>query len=41
VGAIAEHAGPRWSLGLGAAACAAAALVGVALLHRRKSIAMA
>jgi MFS family permease len=41
VGVIADHAGPRWSLGLGAAACAAATLVGLAVLHRGRSAAMA
>jgi MFS family permease len=37
VGAIAEHFGPRWSLGLGAAACGAAVLVGLALRRRERS----
>jgi hypothetical protein len=30
---IAEHAGARWSLGLGGAACGAAAVIGLALLR--------
>jgi MFS family permease len=33
VGVVADHAGPRWSLGVGAAACALAALVGITLLR--------
>jgi MFS family permease len=34
VGAIAQHAGPRWGLGLGAVACVVAALLGVSVLRR-------
>jgi MFS family permease len=37
VGALADGAGPRWSLALGALACAAAVLVGLALLYRARS----
>jgi MFS family permease len=37
VGVLADRAGPRWSLALGALACAAAVLVGLALLHRARS----
>jgi len=34
VGAVAEYLGPRWALALGAVACLAAALIGVAALRR-------
>ncbi|OJU84417.1 MAG: MFS transporter [Solirubrobacterales bacterium 70-9] len=34
VGAVAESLGPRWALGVGAAACFAAALLGAAALRR-------
>ncbi|HWB65352.1 MAG TPA: MFS transporter [Mycobacteriales bacterium] len=34
VGAVAEHVGPRWGLALGALACAAAALLGAAVVRR-------
>jgi MFS family permease len=34
VGAIAQHAGPRWGLGLGAVACFIAALLGLSVLRR-------
>jgi MFS family permease len=37
VGVLADRAGPRLSLALGALACAAAVLVGLALLHRARS----
>jgi MFS family permease len=34
VGAIAQHAGPRWGLGLGAVACFVAALLGLSVFRR-------
>jgi MFS family permease len=34
-GAIAQYAGPRWGLGLGALACAAAAVLGLVVSRRR------
>ena len=37
VGVLADHAGPRSSLALGALACAAAVLVGLALQHRARN----
>jgi hypothetical protein len=37
VGALADQAGPRASLALGALACAAAALVGIVMAHRARS----
>jgi MFS family permease len=36
VGWVANHFGPRWSLGIGAVACFAAALVAVFVLARRE-----
>ena len=36
VGVIADDAGPRWSRALGAAACAAAVLLGLQSLHRTR-----
>jgi MFS family permease len=39
VGTIADQAGPRWSLALGAIACGVAVLVGLALLRRGSSAA--
>jgi hypothetical protein len=36
-GAVAEYAGPRWGLGLGALACAVAAAIG-GLVVRRRSV---
>jgi MFS family permease len=34
IGAIAQHAGPRWGLGLGAVACFVAALLGLLVVRR-------
>jgi MFS family permease len=34
VGLVAEHAGPRWGLGLGAVACVVAAVLGLAVLRK-------
>jgi MFS family permease len=34
VGLVAQHAGPRWGLGLGAVACAVAALLGLSVIRR-------
>jgi hypothetical protein len=34
VGAVAQYIGPRWGLGLGALACAVAAMIGALVLRR-------
>jgi MFS family permease len=34
VGLVAQHAGPRWGLGLGALACVVAALLGLSVVRR-------
>jgi MFS family permease len=36
VGLVAQHAGPRWGLGLGALACLVAALLGLSVLRRAR-----
>jgi MFS family permease len=41
VGALADQAGPRWSLALGAIACLLAVLIGLALLRRHLTAATA
>ena len=38
VGFVAQHAGPRWALGLGAAAALLAAAVGTAAVRRRSPV---
>jgi MFS family permease len=36
-GAVAQYVGPRWGLGLGAVACAAAGLLGLIVIHRART----